>query len=224
MKKVWSIIRWVIIAILLQIILIPLSYIIFPASYYFRDKIRGIYYDKKGVLKILISLLWIFLDDEEFERQGHDYGEPWWRKAKGLEINTKWQRFKTAYLWNVVRNPAWNQYTLIKPSQGDIEVIKSNGALINKNMQLSELDFAVLKWVDEEGEYMDNKGHFISNVYSIFGKMFVWYKVQNRLYWRYSFAGKKFNRWIEVQIGTTDLRYTIRFKIKKGEIYERKML
>lgn len=220
MKKTIAFLRWFTIAVLLQVILIPLSYILFPISYIFRSKLRHYVYNKKGIIKYLSIILWIFLDDEEFHRQGHDYGEPWWRRAKNLEIDTTWKRFKVAYMWNVLRNPAWNQYTLIKPKQGTKVEVSHKGKLFQKNKKVSIFELAILKWVDKDGNYSDNKGDFISKEHSIFGELFLWYKVDKRLYWRYSFVKKMFGRWIELQVGTNDIRYTIRFKIKKGKIYE----
>lgn len=217
MQKIWSVIRWVFIAVILQIIIIPLSYIIFPISYLLRDKLRAIMQGRCLFYKTFAFPLWVFLDDMEYYVQGHDYGEPWWRKAKGLSLDTKWQRFKAAYLWGVVRNPAWNQYEVIKPKQGDKNIIKYNGHLTRNGEEVGIEEFATLKWIDEEGNYSDNKGKYLSSKYSTFGKMFLWYKIKGTLYWRYSFANKVRNRWIEVHLGTTDLRYTIRFKIKKGE-------
>src|SRR5690625_7959111 len=130
MKKTTVALRRFVIAVLIQVILIPLSYILFPISYIFRSKLRHYVYNKKGIIKYLSIILWIFLDDEEFHRQGHDYGEPWWRRAKNLEIDTTWKRFKVAYMWNVLRNHAWNQYTLIKPKQGTKVEVYNKGNML----------------------------------------------------------------------------------------------
>lgn len=219
MRKLFSILRWIFLGLLIPGIFALLAYVMFPVAYAFRKLLRA-GRKRGGFIAKAVIPLWIFLDDEEFERQGHDFGEPWWRYAKGLQIDTPWQKFRTAYLWCAVRNPAWNMYVLIKPKSGTLEVISQKGELTQDGYPVGLLNFAVLKYVDQTGWYMDNKGDFLSMVHSVLGFSKVWYTVQGRLYWRYSFAGKKFGRWIEIQAGTTDLRYTLRLKIKKVEVWE----
>lgn len=220
MRKLVSIIRWILLGLLVPGILALLAYIFFPLAYLFRRPLRA---GRKqgGLIAKLVIPLWIFLDDEEYRKQGHDFGEPWWREAKNLKIDTYWQKFRAAYLWCAVRNPAWNQYELIKPKTGAIdEVVSQDGFLTQDSWPVGFLNFAVLKYVNANGDYADNKGEFLSLAHSILGYSKVWYIIQNRLYWRYSFAGKKFGRWIEIQAGTNDRRYTFRFKIKKAQVFE----
>lgn len=215
--KIWAVIRWILLAVVLQIFLIPLAYLIFPFSYLLRSPLRKLRASSKlgGWLTVW---LWIFLDDEEFEKQGHDYGEPWWIEAKGLKLDSRWNRFKAAYLWGVIRNPAWNQYELIRPKQGDKELLYSRNRLLKNGSTPSPYEFAVLKWVDKDGNYSDNKGEYISKEHSIFGKVLTWYRIKGRVYFRSSLVKKIKNFWIELQVGTNDRRYTVRFKIKKGDL------
>lgn len=218
MRKTFVILRWIALGLIVPGILALLAYIFFPFAYLLRKPLRS--GRKYKFWKYIVIPLWIFLDDEEYERQGHDFGEPWWRKAKGLKIDTNWQKFKVAYLWCAVRNPVWNMYELIRVRQGEHTIRDASGRLTQDGPEVNIMNFAVLKYVDFAGIYMDNKGPYLSLVYSILGKSKVWYTTGGRLYWRYSYAGKKFGRWIEIQAGTTDLRYTLRFKIKTAIPFE----
>lgn len=224
MNKLLSFLRWLFFAILVAGLLALLAYVVYPLSYSMRTCLRKCRNSPSKIKRAIALPLWLFLDDEDYRVQNHDYGPDWWRTAKGLKMETKWQRFKAAYLWAVVRNPAWNHYQVIKPREGIIEVVSSNIPLI-LHEELHPLDFAVLKWVDKDGNYSDNKGEFISMDFSKLGKVFTWYKCSGRLYFRTSYAGYVYwmNRWVEMQAGTNDRRYTVRFKIKKAEIYVKKM-
>jgi len=223
MTQILSYIRWFIITILLQLILVPLAYVIYPLSYLIRKHLRNWYYSRNTFKKILSIPLWIFLDDEVVKLSGDDYGEQWWKNANNIkiwELNT-WQRFTVAYRWGVLRNPAWNQYQLLKPKTGRKYIISEKGELFRDGQSLSLLNFAVLKYVDKYGQYSDNQGEYLSLRYSVIGQSKVWYLVENTLYWRYSLAKKIGKFWIELQLGTNDVRYTIRFKIKYNlKIYE----
>lgn len=204
MKKFIAFIRWFFFAAILQTVLIPLSYILYPLAYVLRGFLRK---NRPWTIP-----LWIFLDDE------NDYGEWWWLQENGIvleELNA-WQKFKVAYRWSVIRNPAWNQYELFKPKQGELKIISSKGNLARNGVEVPLTDFAVFKWENEAGQYTDNQGEYLSYKFSTLGRSFVWYKVDGTLYWRYSFAGrvKWLNRWVEVHLGTNNRRYTIRLKIK----------
>lgn len=223
MSKIIAYIRWFVIAILLQIIIIPLAYLIYPVSYILRNDLRSWYNSRNTIKKYLAIPFWIFLDDEVVKVSGDDYGEQWWKNVNNIRIWElgKWERFKVAYRWGVIRNPAWNQYTLLKPQQGVKEILSQKGMLYRNHQELSLLNFAVLKYVNSLGQYTDNQGEFLSLTYSVIGKSKVWYRVGNTLYWRYSLAKKYGKYWIELHLGTNDRRYTVRFKIKKNlRIYE----
>lgn len=218
MKKIISYTRWVLLGVVIPGALALLALLFFPIAYWLRKPLRAGRNSK--LWKRIVIPLWIFLDDDEFERQGHDFGEPWWRAVKGLKTDTPWQKFRAAYLWCAVRNPAWNMYEIIKPKQGEIKIISSKGSLKKNGKYVSLMEFATLKYVDAYGNYMDNKGSFLSLKYSVIGKSKVWYKVGGRRYWRYSFTGKRLGVWWEIQAGTNDRRYTLRFKVKNPEIWE----
>lgn len=218
--KTIAILRWAFYAICLQIILVPYAYFFFPLVYSLRNNLRRDL-DENGIPKKWWQrVLWILLDDEEYKAQGHDYGPKWWRDSKRIKIDNKWQKFKAAYKWGVIRNPAWNQYYLFKPLEGEKEEIVTKGELTQGGHRVNILAFAVLKYVDEEGNYMDNKGEYLSLNLSILGHSMVWYKIGGRQYWRKSYAGKKWGLWWELQLGTNDRRYTIRLKIKRVKVFE----
>lgn len=198
MRKLLSIIRWVLVMLvnLLGFITAPF---IFPIAYVFRNtKLKKIF--------------WIYYDDED----GFN-GTQWFLEAKDLEPNT----FKTAYLWCAIRNPAWNLQASLKPKEGEIKIIKSKGELTQDGSLISILNFAVLKYVDITGDYKDNKGDYLSLKHSRLGNSFVWYEIDGTLYWRKSIAKKVGPLWFELQLGTNDDRYTYRAKLKaKIEIFE----
>ena len=74
---------------------------------------------------------------------------------------------------------------------------------------------AGFKYVDKDGVYKDNIGDFLSKKHSTLGKMFIWYKIENKLYWRFSYANNLFSKlWVEFQVGTNNSRYTFRLKFK----------
>jgi hypothetical protein len=218
MKKTVSILRWVLFSIILQIILIPLAYVIYPISYVLRKFLRKWYYSGNTIKKILSIPLWIVLDDEVFYGSGDDYGEQWWKNVNNIKVWElgSWQRFVVAYKWGVIRNPAWNQYQIFKPKDGIKQIVSESGTLVKDGDVVSLLNFAVLKYVDSSGQYTDNQGEFLSLKYSVIGKSKVWYIVGGTLYWRHSMAKKIGKYWVELHLGTNDRRYTIRFKIKKG--------
>ena len=223
MTKLLSYIRWFIIAVLLQIILIPLTYVMYPLAYFLRKQLRHCYYSRNTFKKTLVLPLWIFLDDEVFYGSGDDYGEQWWKNVNNIkiwELNT-WQRFVVAYKWGAIRNPAWNQYQIFKPKTGVKYIVSEEGELSRNGQSITLLNFAVLKYVDKHGQYTDNQGEYLSLRYSTMGESKVWYLVENTLYWRYSLAKKIGKFWIELHLGTNDRRYTVRFKIKTNlKIYE----
>lgn len=210
MEKIFAFIRWFFFAAILQIIIIPLAYVLYPFAYILKDFLRR--------NRPWTTPLWIFLDDEVVELSGDDYGELWWKQENGIvveELNA-WQKFIVAYRWGVIRNPAWNQYKLFKPKQGEIFIFSAKGKLTKNGVEVPLTDFATFKWENEAGQYTDNQGEYLSFKFSTLGKSFVWYRIYNTLYWRYSFAKKVkcLNRWVEVHLGTNNRRYTIRLKIK----------
>lgn len=185
---------------LVNLFFVVTSYVMFPLAYLLKKSVRK--------YKKVLYPLWLYLDDHG------DYGDDWWRRD-----NPK--NFWTAYRWSVLRNPAWNLQNSLRRKKGKPFVISSKGELRRNGKIQPVMTTAVLKYVNLEGDYSDNKGEYLSKYYSVLGDMFVWYKVKDKLYWKYSFAKNVnfLNRFVELHIGIT-YRYTFRFKIKKVEIYE----
>lgn len=199
MKKTLSIFRWFGI-MLVSLILLILAPFIYPIAYVLRKPVR----------KYKFVPLWIFLDDTE----ENDWGTDWFIKSKNLKLDTVFHRFWASYLWSAIRNPAWNQYSYLKPKQGVKSVLSSKGYITNSK---DIYDFAVLKGLFKDGTYADNKGDFISLKHSKLGGNFTWYYIEKKLYFRASFAGFFIFTWLELQLGTNDSRYTFRLKFKKYE-------
>jgi len=201
MRKILSLIRWLFIMIinLLGFLTAP---IIFPLLYPFRNT----------MLRETKPFWYYFDDEDEF---GFDL--EWWMKGRK-------KGFWMAYLWGAIRNPAWNLQASLKPRGGTELVVSYKGLLLRDWRKLRETEMEVLKYVDAEGEYKDNKGEFLSEKYSIFGSMFLWFEKEGRLYWRYSIAKKIIGRlWIEFQIGITKKRYTFRLKLKRVKLWRKEI-
>jgi len=200
MRKIISILRWIAV-MLISLLGFVTAPIIFPIAYLLRN-----------VKLFRNHLLWYYYDDEDTI-----FGTEWFRKSKGL----KDKGFKTAYLWSAIRNPAWNLQASLQPEQSTIWVYSSKG-MLNKYGKIQKVtEMAVLKYVNIDGIYSDNKGEFLSLQHSILGSMFLWYEVSRKLYWRYSYAKNVYkDYWVEIQLGTNDRRYTWRLKIKKTKIFE----
>ena len=172
--------------------------IVFPIAYLLRNKsiVRN-------------KILWIYFDDEnEF-----GYDVDWW-------MGNKQRNFWTAYSYCGFRNPAWNLQALwiLKGGSESYLFLRPKG-ILQKDSNIihpSLVNNAVLKYVDADGMYMDNKGDFLSLKHSIIGSQFVkFYNIHdNKKYWKYTFANKFIdNIWLELQIGFTT-RATFRLKIK----------
>ena len=112
--------------------------------------------------------------------------------------------FFTAYLWNALRNPAWNLHTVFNLSE-----------------RVREETIMKLKYVNEKGEYQHNKGEYLSLKHSNIGRKFFKFTLERKKYWRYTYADNIFGEtWVELQIGYTG-RPTFRFKYKnKIKVYE----
>ena len=201
--KIWINIPWVVILSSL----VFTSWIMYPILYPYRDLIRN------------IKPFWYYFDDED-----GDYGSAKFRAGKGLKDGV----FKTAWLWSASRNPMWNlQASITSPVIDSTPTVVSSKGLLQKNSKVvSIMNMAVFKYVDENGQYLDNFGTLLSLKHSILGTSFVWFEVDGKLYWRKSFAGKGFlGLWWEVQLGVSDTRYTLRIKpYKTKEIYEEKSM
>ena len=162
-------------------------------------------------------LLYYYYDDED----GY-YGTEWFRESSGYKLEgVFWfDKFVCAYHWSALRNPAWNLQASLTPKQGAKFMVDFNGKLTKNGERQRMTEMAVLKYVNFFGHYMDNKGEFLSLQYSIIGSMFLWYEIDDTMYWRYSLAKNVYkNYWLEVHLGTNDRRYTWRLKLKKNKIY-----
>lgn len=171
--------------------------VIFPIAYLLKD-----------VRIVREKLLWIYYDDED------DFGFDvyWWMVGRK-------RNFFTAYKWCAIRNPMWNGHTLsmLKGfSIGAYIFFRPKGILQRDGKVLSDNNTAVLKYENEFGKYMDNKGEYLSTKFSTIGSQYIEFihVKSGKIYWRYSFANKVYrNIWIEFQAGYTT-RATFRLKIK----------
>lgn len=211
MDKVFSVLKWFSF-MLIYGLLYPLAYLIYPISYRLRHCLRRVRYQKR--VWWYIVPLWVFLDDEE------DYGEgePAWFESKKGDLSTGWGRFRMAYLWSVTRNHAWNFHSLSGLHKGqEKELVSTKGEITRRDKVVEDpYVFATFRYEDDNGNWTGHKGKWLSYRHSDFGKRFTWYKIGKRLFWRYSFANyvEWMGRWVELHLGSTDNRYTIRFKIK----------
>jgi len=157
------------------------------------------------------KLLWIYFDDED----GFGWNVDWWAKTNNYKEN-----FWTAYKWCAIRNPAWNLHTLSQLNKKISEyvflsprgILQKDGKVLEPKINIT----GVLKYIDKNNEYMDNKGEYLSLKYSIIGSQYVEFYNNRTLetYWRYSYANKLIdNVWVELQMGYTT-RATFRLKIK----------
>jgi len=224
MKKTTAILRWMF-HMILALVISASALVIYPLAYILRYKLRLAYYGTNKTLRILSTPLWMYLDDEEFFRNGDDYGDAWWKVTNNINVNAlnEWQLFVVSYKWAALRNPAWNQHRLFKPKDGDETLVE----MIGSTSFFDWREFCELKWFTD-GEYTDNQGECIApSPYSIFGNAFIWFSCGGTLYWRYSFANyvPLINRWVELHLGSTEgnfeyqnKRYTWRMKIKKASL------
>jgi hypothetical protein len=154
---------------------------------------------------------WFYLDDED----GH-YGTDWFREALRYGHKTDWwSRFKIAYEWLAIRNPAWNLQASLVPKDGEKVLVETWGKAIKDGNEVDPYLFANFKYENVDGIFKNNKGDFLSLKHSAIGKRFTWYKVGDRLYWRLSYANKAISKmWIEFHLGISNDRYTFRLKFK----------
>lgn len=154
---------------------------------------------------------WYYFDDGD-----GDYGTDWFRESLPYGDKTdKWSRFKIAYAWSAIRNPAWNLQASLRPIEGEKVLVSTKGYIEQDGVALDPYAIANFKYINAEGVYKDNIGDFLSIKHSFIGKRFTWYKIGNKLYWRYSYANRLISKmWVELQIGVSNHRYTFRLKLK----------
>lgn len=151
-------------------------------------------------------IIWLFLDDEN-----GFYGSDMWRGDKKKNL---W----TSFVWSAWRNPMWNVYQFIKPKVGPVTSLEEKGKLYKNGIQIPNTNFAVLKFVDEDGNWTDNNGKYMSIKFSIIGSSSIWYLVKNTLYYHKSFTRKvknKFWYWI-YGLTYTIFQFFKTFKVHKA--------
>ena len=180
--------------------------IMFPIAYLFR-KVRFV---RNG-------LLWIYYDDED----EYGFDVEWW-------MNDHKPSFWMAYKWNAIRNPAWNLQAATRFRSKDLDnaiALKIKGMLQKNGERVPYFNVrdltAVLKFVDVDGGYSDNRGAMLSLRYSTIGSLFMIFYLNHKRYWRYSYANRLFGKvWMELQIGYhTRPTFRLKFKII-DKIYE----
>jgi hypothetical protein len=134
-------------------------------------------------------ILWIYYDDED----EFGYDVDWWMQDKP-------RNFWTAYKWAALRNPTWNLQA---------------STLLPKRVTRDLKPTRVLKYIDYDGTYMDNKGPILSLKHSKLGSVYETFKWGKLTLWRYSFAGPIYKKiHMEFQVGWQS-RPTFRLKFKK---------
>lgn len=154
---------------------------------------------------------WYYFDDED-----GSYGTDWFKESLLYGDKTdKWSRFRIAYKWSALRNPAWNLQASLKPIDGEKELVSTKGYVERNGVELDQYVFANFKYVNKDGAFKNNIGDFLSIKYSALGKRLTWYKVDDKLYWRVSYANNLVSKlWIELHLGVSNYRYTFRLKVK----------
>lgn len=133
----------------------------------------------------------------------------------------KKNNFWTFYRWHGFRNRMWNFRMKFTKAQGKevlMEVILNT--LKRNGWPVPATETAAWKWIDKNGNegWQVNSGVKISTTYSTVGTVFMFYRVANKNYFRYSTAQKikVFNKmfYISLKLGTNDKRNVLTFKIQ----------
>lgn len=172
------------------------------------------------------NILWVYLDDGAYNEDGSfavDYNL-WLINNGGLK-----ESFIQRYRWGAFRNSMYNLVDLIKPKQGKeiIYDMKINELIFKDKPLLIDNDskypyMAALKFIDSQGNdgWNVNQGDWISFNHTIHGTSYFYYKVQNKIYFRYSQVKvvKYFlfwKRYRTLKLGTNPYRYIISLKYSK---------
>lgn len=132
--------------------------------------------------------LWYMINDDELTKYDVDYDVSKVGRAK-----TKLGHFIKSYLFNAIRNPAYNYSLTFNPidPKGNYDVVEVvSNTLKKKGIKINTLSWARWVWVNKFGK-LDNKGIHISYDSSIIGKGEFWFNPNNRkdlLYCRKSYA------------------------------------
>ena len=146
------------------------------------------------LLKGKYNPLWFMLDDirYEYDVKAEDY-KNW--------LDGRQETFITLWLWHN-RNRIYNLASLFKGKDGKefvVDIKKNTLVLRGKKVKLSDKNglmkhdnFAGLKWINSKGDegWQVWSGDLISEDYSIFGTMELYYRIANTLYYKYSTCRK----------------------------------
>ena len=129
--------------------------------------------------------------------------------------------FLTFVKWHIGRNRMQNLRYKIAPPKGDIvltDVIIDD--LYRNGKKVPPTETAAYKWIDDynnEG-WQVNKGVIISQKYSTIGETYIYFKMGDKNYFRYSLGReiKLFGRifYLTIKLGTSDKRNVLTIKIQ----------
>jgi len=163
------------------------------------------------------SPLWFMMDDSRFTNVyllSEDYRN--WLGIRSINFITDW-------LWHT-RNRVWNFESWFKKPDGKeylVQEIKNTLTFRKQSVELSDDygfmqydQFAGLKWITKNGDegWQVWSGVKISQDYSIFGVMKLYYRIGEALYYKYSkcFLWFKAWKWLPI-IGGKDIWFTIKY-------------
>lgn len=183
---------------------------IFPIAWYNRNWV----YSNNN---IVARFLYLYLDTYE------PYGDVHYLWEKGMTIEqvralTGWAEFKHVYVWSAIRNPFWNFNYLIPLADyinhdNDEKLCVSVGNVRQNFKRVDDWIFMpVLKYVDQYGNYLNNRGPYLSAKYSRLGWSFNLWLWKGLPYFNFAFAGRFLWADKEIQIGMNHYRYMFRFK------------
>ena len=211
-KKVWAWVRWFLIVIPLGVLKMVTAPLLYPLA----DLMKSWRF----------NVLWVYLDDSAYNEDGSFYKDYrlWLINNGGLK-----ETFIQRYRWHAFRNSMWNLVEIIKPKEGKEIVydMKINGLMLKDEPLLIDNDsehpyMAALKYVDRFGNsgWNVNGGKYISYNHTIHGTSYFYYKIGNRVYFRYSQVKiVKFlffwKRYRTIKLGTNKHRFVLTLKYSK---------
>ena len=173
---------------------------------------------------ILTPLAWLL------EQVLPDKNPLWWwldDEIESSETNEDWLIYKQNnkfawYKWHAIRNTGWNLKNLFKPEQGKLIL---TDVLVNRlyrnGVKVPATETASYKWIDDYGNegWQVNSGVIISKKYSTIGKVYIFFKVNDKQYFRFSLAkeikifGATF--YLTIKLGTNNKRNILTIKLQK---------
>ena len=169
--------------------------------------------------------LWFLLDDSRFS----DITPSGLEKDYEAWLGDRRINFITDWLWHT-RNRAWNFESLFNKPDGKQYIVQEiKNTLVHRGHPVKLSDdygfmqydnFAGLKWITKDGteNWWTYSGVKISQDYSIFGVMALYYRIGTSLYYKYSkcvsfkFFGKEF--WYTFKYHANNKTGTIHLKIQ----------